>query len=58
MPTKTTLYWVGLTVAVAAVGFVCGAEYGSPVYDITEIVWVSWWHTTEPFFDGVRCFIP
>ncbi|MEE8607933.1 MAG: hypothetical protein V3S55_10020 [Nitrospiraceae bacterium] len=55
--TKVTLYWIGLVIAAVVMGFVWGADWASPVYDITDIVWIPYRYGMKAL-DGVFCYFP
>ena len=54
-PTKAVLYGIGLMIASAVMGFVTGMDFGTPVYDIAEVVYTANPHRMRAL-DGVVCY--
>ena len=54
--TADDVMWLGLVVGAAVLGLAYGMEAGTPVFDITEVV-----YTVNPYrmraLDGVVCYI-
>lgn len=51
---EVTILAIGFIVAAAAMGFVAGLEEGTPVYNITEIVWLAPRHDPGASEDSTR----